>query len=277
MLKKLNFKPSRTVTVDAANLDAIPWTELWRFRELFGLLAWRDFLVRYKQTAIGIFWALLEPLIRMVVLTVVFKEIAGMQEITPVVVFAGVLPWQFFRQSLSASSFCLVNNRAMVSKVYFPRLILPASSIMVNFVDFVINFTILLCLMLAYGEPLTFKLLALLPLVMLAGALALGVSCFMSAMYIKYRDFKLILPFILEIGMLATPVGYRLEDVPEHLRLFYYLNPVTGIVDSCRWAVLDGATLYAPGLALSIAVTALVLMTGLRYFRHAERWFTDLI
>lgn len=262
--------------VDADNLDAIPWQELWRFRELFVLLAWRDFIVRYKQTAVGILWAIIEPLVRMVVMHFVFNIVADMEN-DLVVIYAGLMPWQLFRNSLNTSSLSLVQNRGIVAKIYFPRLIMPSASIMVNFVDFIIQSVILIALMLALGYEITPRLLLLPFLVVLAGFLALGIGLFISTLYVRYRDFKIVLPFLLEIGVFITPVGYQSTDVPPEVQTLYALNPVTGIVDAFRWAILGQADFNGLAMAVSMVMTLLVMYFGLRFFRHSERWFADII
>lgn len=281
MSKKSARNALPVTEVDARNLNNLPWGELWRFRELFLFMAWRDFLVRYKQTAIGILWAIIEPLLRMIVLTLVFQKIAGLESSNPVMVFAGVLPWQFFRMSLNTSALSLVNNRNIVQKVYFPRLIMPSSSVLVNLADFLIGFVILLALMLAYGVPLRWELVLVFPLILFAGLFAFGMGLFISTLYVKYRDFKLILPFLLEIGMFLTPVGYSTADVEKTLSapmfFLYSLNPLVSVVDGCRWAILGGAPINLLSFGISLTVTLALSWVGLRYFRRAEQWFADII
>ncbi len=275
LLNKL--RGSSTVRVDADDFEAIPWSELWRFRELFAYFAWRDFLVRYKQTFIGIVWAVLEPVIRMVVLTVVFKEIAGMDDSTPVAIFAAILPWQFFRKSVNTASLCLVENRNIVSKVYFPRLVLPSSTILVNFVDFFINFAILIILMIAYGDPISWRIIAIFPLIILTALLALGIGLFIAPLYVRYRDFKMILAFAIEIGLFITPVGYQTATLDADIRDLIIYNPLTGIIDAFRWAVFGQQPPELLAIAFSMGSIVLLIYFGIRYFRRAEQWLTDII
>ncbi len=271
----------RRVVVDAGRLTSIPWVELWRFRELFLFLAWRDFLVRYKQTAIGIFWVVLQPLLTMLVLTVVFGQVAGLAtaEGPPymLVVLAGLLPWQFFSQSLNFGSLSLINNVPLVSKTYIPRLLLPASTVVVNFVDLAISLVLLLILMPILGVPYTWKLLAVFPLILVAAMLSLGAAFFTSALNVKYRDFKYVLPFFVQIGLYITPVGFSSDRVPVDLQWLFYLNPMTGVVDGFRWAVLGSASVQWPSFGLSLLGTVVLFVLGLRFFRRSESWFADVI
>lgn len=274
-LQKL--KGDGVVRVEADKLDTILWQELWRFRELFFSMAWRDFLVRYKQTAVGILWAVLDPLISMLVLVLIFGVIAKMPESTPVGVFAGLLPWQIFSLSLTNASMCLVNNAPILTKIYFPRLILPTSAVTVNFIDLLINCGILLVLMLLYGTPITWRFLLVVPIVIMGVMIAFGLSLFVSSLYVKFRDFKMMLPFFLKIGMLLTPVGYQLSGKDTTIQVALSLNPLTGVVEACRWAVLDGYSFFAPSLFVTFAVILFLLFFGFRFFRRSEQWFSDII
>lgn len=271
----------RRTVVEANRLMTIPWQELWDYRELFGFLAWRDFLVRYKQTAVGVAWAVLQPVLKMVVLTIVFGEVAGLADEAAkpyaILVLAAVVPWQFFSQSLNFSSLSLINNAPLVSKTYLPRLLLPASPIIVNFIDLAISMIILLVLMPFFGVAYSWSLLAILPLTLLAGLLSLGAGLFVSAMNVKYRDFKYVLPFLLELGMFITPVGFSSERVPEYLKGLYYLNPMTGVVDGYRWAVFGEGQIEWAAFGVSVLGTLALVYFGLRFFRNAEAWFADVI
>ncbi|MGF1452304.1 MAG: ABC transporter permease [Opitutales bacterium] len=273
----------RTV-VDASRLTSIPWDELWRFRELFLFLAWRDFLVRYKQTAIGIFWAVLQPVLQMIVLTIVFGSVAGMEENEgqpyAIMVLAGILPWQFFAQSLNFGSLSLINNHPLVAKTYLPRLLLPASTIAVNFIDLAIALLLLLILMPLFGVWYSWTMLAILPLTLLATLLSLGCALFVSALNVKYRDFKYVLPFFIQIGLFATPVGWssdRLLEQPEIVQWLFYLNPMTGVVDGFRWAVFGEGNIQWSAFGVSVVGTLLLAHFGLRFFRRSEAWFADVI
>ncbi|MEO0794178.1 MAG: ABC transporter permease [Verrucomicrobiota bacterium] len=269
------------VEVDAAKFAMVPWDEIWRFRELFGFLAWRDFIVRYKQTAVGIFWSVLRPILMMAVMTIVFGYVAGLAKDAPypyaVMVFSGVIVWQFFSEGLTNVALSMTNNTSIVAKIYFPRLILPASSLLVSLVDFVISLVLLFALMLLFDVSFTWRLICLLPLLLLAGTLSFGVGVLVAALNVRYRDFKHILPFVIQIGLYITPVGFSSDKVPEAWRFIYSLNPMVGVVDGFRWAILDSATLYLPGLVVSMVATVAVCWFGIRFFRSSESWFADII
>jgi len=271
------LKGDGKVRVEADRLDALQLPELWRFRELFLSLAWRDFLVRYKQTAVGVLWAVLDPLLSMAVLVLIFGVIAKLPGSTPVTVFAGLLPWQMFTLSLNGAAPSLLNNQALLSKIYFPRLILPTSSVMVNIVDLLINFVILVILMLLWGTPITWRLILVIPIASLAILMALGLGLFFSSLYVKFRDFKMLIPFILKIGLLITPVGFQLSNMDKHIQAAMAFNPLTGIIECCRWAVLPDYTFFWPSLLTSIAFILFLLYFGFRFFRRSEKWFADII
>ncbi len=255
--------------------------ELWDYRELFFFLARRDFLVRYKQTAIGLAWSVLTPLLTVGILTLVFGVFAKLpsgDSPYPVMVFAAMLPWQFFANTLSSSSTSLVNNQNMVSKVYFPRIILPTTSMVVSLTDFAISAAILLLMMVWYGVAPGPRL-ALVPLLLVVVALtSLGAGYLISALNVKYRDFKYIVPYIIQVGLYATPVGFSSEVVPERWRLLYSMNPMVGVIDGFRWAILgEGAGLYVPGFVCSLAIACLLFTAGLLFFVKTERAFADII
>ncbi|MGE9296389.1 MAG: ABC transporter permease [Puniceicoccales bacterium] len=272
---------NKRVEVDSAKFAMVPWDEIWRFRELFGFLAWRDFIVRYKQTAVGIGWSLLQPLLMMIVMTIVFGYVAGLAKDSPVpyavMVFSGVIVWQFFSQGLTNVALSMTNNNAIVAKIYFPRLILPASSLLVNLVDFVISMLLLVVLMIVFDVSFTWRLICLVPLLVLAGTLSFGVGVLVAALNVRYRDFKHILPFVIQIGLYITPVGFSSDKVPEAWRFIYSLNPMVGVVDGFRWAILDSATMYMPGLWVSVGLTLVICWFGIRFFRSSESWFADII
>jgi lipopolysaccharide transport system permease protein len=254
---------------------------LWRYRELFYFLAWRDLLVRYKQTVIGVAWALLRPFLTMVVFTVVFGKIAGLPSggvPYPILVFAGMLPWQFFSNALSESSGSLVSNANLISKVYFPRLIVPAGAVIVGFVDFLISFVIMAALMVWYGFLPGIQILTLPLWILLAFLAAIGPGLFITALNVKYRDFRYVIPFVVQFGLYVSPVGFRSDVVPEQWRLLYSLNPMVGVIDGFRWAICGGEfAIYWPGFAASLAITVFFLWFGIRYFRATERTFADVI
>lgn len=257
------------------------WRDLWRYRELFWFLAWRDIAVRYKQTVIGVAWAVIRPLLTMVVFTVVFGRLAGLpsEGDAPyaILVYAAMLPWQFFANALSESSNSLISNAQMITKIYFPRLAIPLAAVMVSFVDFLISFVILLGLMGWYQSWPTLRLLALTPLILLAFGAALGAGLWMAALNVKYRDFRYVIPFIVQFGLYLSPVGFSSSIVPTQWRLLYSLNPMVGVIDGFRWAILGNAQMYWPGFVLSLLLTALLLASSFWYFRKTERSFADVI
>jgi len=256
------------------------WGDLWRYRELMYFLAWRDIVVRYKQTAIGVAWALLRPAATMLVF-IAFRRLAGIPSGTapePVLVFAAVLPWQFFSAALTESSASLIGNANLISKVYFPRLIIPSAAVVTSLVDFAITLGLLAALMLWYGVAPGWELLALPMFVLLAIALALGVGVWLAALNVEYRDFRYIVPFVVQFGLFVSPVAFTLSRVPEQWRTLYALNPMVGIIEGFRWSVLGkGATLDLEAVALSVIVTSSALFLGVRYFRRMERSFADVI
>lgn len=258
------------------------WQELWRYRELFMVLAWRDLSVRYKQTAIGVAWALIGPLLTVLVFTIVFGRIAKLpsegEAPYPLMVFAGTLPWTFFATGLANASNSLISNANLISKVYFPRIIAPTAMMVVSLVDFMISFCMLLVLM-AWYRFLPGWHIALLPIFLFLGLLAtLGPALWISALNVKYRDFRYVIPFIVQLGLYVSPVGFSSHVVPEQWRLLYSLNPMVSVIDGFRWCLLAGQSqLYLPGLALGLGVISLFLLLGLSRFRATENSFADLI
>jgi lipopolysaccharide transport system permease protein len=258
------------------------WRDLWHYRELFQVLVWRDVAVRYKQTVIGILWAVLRPLLTMVVFTVVFGKIAGLPSEGDMpyalMVFAGLLPWTFFASALGEASNSLIGNAHLISKVYFPRLIVPAAAVMVALVDFLIGLVILAALLLWYRVMPDARILLLPGFVLLAFFVSLGPGLWITALNVKYRDFRYVIPFVVQLGLYVSPVGFSSSVIPEAWRLLYSLNPMVGVIDGFRWCILGGnTTLYWPGFCLSIGVTTFFLWFGLRQFRKTERSFADLI
>jgi lipopolysaccharide transport system permease protein len=270
------------IVIEAGRTERQYWRDLWRYRELFYFLAWRDILVRYKQTVIGIGWAVVRPLLTMLVLTVVFRKIANLpaEGNAPyaIMVFAALLPWQFFATALSESSGSLIGNANLISKVYFPRLIVPAGSVITSLVDFMISGAILLVLMAWYQFWPDWRILTLPLFVLLAFGASMGAGLWLAALNVKYRDFRYIVPFIVQFGLYISPVGFSTSRVPEAWRLLYSLNPMVGVIDGFRWAILGGeSAIYWPGFFASIGVVALLTVTGIRYFRKTERTFADVI
>jgi lipopolysaccharide transport system permease protein len=258
------------------------WRDLWAHRELFVILAWRDVAVRYKQTVIGIAWAVVRPFITMVVFTIVFGRLARLpSEGTapyPIMVFAGMLPWFLFSSILSDASSSIVGNGNLIGKVYFPRIIIPTSSVVTALVDFSINLFMVAILMIWYRFGLSWRVILLPGLVTLAVLASLGPGLLITALNVRYRDFRYIIPFIVQFGLYVSPVGFSTATVPEQLRFWYSLNPMVGVIDGFRWCILGGkSTLYLPGFLLSLGVVALFLWIGVAYFRRTERTFADLI
>lgn len=272
---------STELIIEAGKVEKHYWQDLWRYRELFWFLAWRDILVRYKQTLIGVIWALLQPLLTMVVLSVVFGRLANLPSDGvpyPILVFAAMLPWQFFANSLGASSQSLVSNAHVISKVYFPRLIVPASAIVVSFVDLLLSGVILLGLMVVFQFVPSWRLIFLPVLVAIAALASLGASLWLAALNVQYRDFRFVVPFIIQFGLYVSPVGFSSAIVPPQWRLIYSLNPMVGVIDGFRWAILGQASpLYWPGFCLSLVLMCGLLASGIWYFRRMERTFADVI
>ncbi len=255
--------------------------ELWSYRELFLFLSWKDVLVLYKQTVLGILWSVLRPLITMIVFTVVFGKLAKMPSEGvpyPVLVFAAMLPWQFFAGALAESSNSLISNINMVSKIYFPRLILPVSKVLVSLVDFLISFVLLIILMIWFNQLPDWRIVIVPLLLMVTVLFALGLGLWFSALNVRYRDFRFIIPFVVQLGLYISPVGFSSSIVPAQWRLLYSVNPMVGVIDGFRWALLKGQTqLYLPGLLLSLLLVAVIFASGLIYFRKVERTFADVI
>jgi len=270
-----------TLIIEAGRAERHYWRDLWRYRELFFFLAWRDILVRYKQTTIGIVWALGRPLITMLVFTLVFNKLAKLPSEGvpyPILVFAALLPWQFFSSAFSGAGDSLISNAGMISKVYFPRLVIPASAVIVSFVDFLLSGIILVGLMIWYGFTPNLRMLTLPLFVLVTFAAAMGAGLWIAALNVKYRDFRIIVPFVVQFGLYVSPVGFSSSIVPEQWRLFYSLNPMVGVIDGFRWAILGGETqLYWPGFLLSLFLVLLILVTGIVYFRKTEKTFADVI
>lgn len=272
----------QTLIIEPGLAERHYWRDLWRYRELFYVLAWRDISVRYKQTIIGLAWALVRPLLTMLVFTVVFGRLAKLptEGAAPyaLMVFAGLLPWQFFSTALAESSNSLIDNSNLISKVYFPRLIVPTAAVMVSFVDFLISFAILIGLMLWYQFLPGWQIFILPLFVIMAFLASLGPGLWITALNVKYRDFRYVIPFIVQIGLYVSPVGFSSSVVPEDWRLPYSLNPVVGVIDGFRWAILGGeSALYMPGFLLSWGVITFFLWLGVRQFRRMEKSFADLI
>src|SRR6266853_5703014 len=270
------------IFIEPGRRDAHYWLDLWRYRELFRVLAWRDLTVRYKQTVIGVLWALIRPFLTMLVLTIIFGQIARLPSDGtapyPLMVLAGILPWTFFSTGLSEASNSLVNNANLISKVYFPRLIVPAATVIVAFVDFLITFAMLVVLMAWYRFLPGWRMLVLPGFVVLAFVASMGPALWITALNVRYRDFRYVIPFIVQFGLYVSPVGFSSIVVPEEWRLLYSVNPMVGVIDGFRWCILGGqAGLYLPGLAASALVAGFFLWFGIHRFRNTEKSFADLI
>ena len=268
--------------IKAGRTERQYWRDLWRYRELFYFLAWRDILVRYKQTVIGMAWALIRPFLTMIVFTVVFGKIANLPTEAdapyPILVFAAMLPWQFFANSLSECSNSLIGNANLISKVYFPRLIVPTSAVVVSFVDFMISGIILLGLMAWYDFIPSWRIITLPLFIAIAFAASTGAGLWLASLNVQYRDFRYVVPFIVQFGLYISPVGFSSNVVPQQWRLLYSLNPMVGVIDGFRWAILGGeSNLYLPGFLLSLGLVAAFFFSGVWYFRKMERTFADVI
>jgi len=270
-----------SLTIEAGRAERHYWLDLWRYRELFFFLAWRDVAVRYKQTSIGIAWALFRPLLTMLVFTFVFGRLANLPSggtPYPILVFAALLPWQFFSNAFTDAGNSLISNSEMISKVYFPRLIIPTSAIIVSLVDFLTSGLIMAGLMFWYGFAPSEKIFVLPPLILVVFLAALGPGLWTAALNVKYRDFRYIVPFVVQLGLYVSPVGFSSEVIPARWRLFYSINPMVGVIDGFRWALLgDKSSIYWPGFVLSLLLVVFVLVTGILYFKRTERRFADVI
>lgn len=257
------------------------WQDIWRYRELFAFLAWRDILVRYKQTAIGVAWSVIRPLLTMIVFTIVFGKLAKLPSDGvpyPILVFTAMLPWQFYSNSLSEASNSLISNANLLTKVYFPRLVMPASSVIVSFVDFLISIVILALLMMWYQFVPSWRIIMLPLFTFIAIAAAMGTGLWLASFTVKYRDFRFVVPFIVQIGLYISPVGFSSNVVPEQWRFLYSLNPMVGVIDGFRCAILGGeSNLYWPGFIASNVIVMALLFSGVWYFRKMERTFADVI
>jgi len=274
--------PPLQIILEPGRTEKNYWRDLWRYRELFQVLAWRDVSVRYKQTVIGVAWAILRPFLTMVIFTVIFSRLAKLpsegKAPYALMVFVGMLPWTFFSTALSDASNSLIGNANLISKVYFPRLIIPTATVIVGFVDLLISFGILAAMMIWYRFQPSWQIFLLPIFVLLAFLASLGPGLWITALNVKYRDFRYVIPFILQFGLYVSPVGFSSTVVPEKWRLLYSLNPLVGVIDGFRWCVLGGdSQLYMPGFLISLCVVALFVWLGVAYFRRTEQSFADLI
>jgi lipopolysaccharide transport system permease protein len=274
------------IWLEAGRTEKHYWLDLWRYRELFLILAWRDIAVRYKQTVVGVAWSLIQPFLTMLIMTFVFGKLAGLHSEGDapyaIMVFCGMLPWQFFANALFTSGQSLVTNANLVSKIYFPRLIIPASMSMVSLADFLISFLILAVMMVFYHFVPSWRIVTLPLFMLLALITSLGPGLIVTALNVKYRDFRFVLPFIIQFGLYLCPVGFSSAIVREKFGdvvfLLYSLNPMVGVIDGFRWAILgQSSNLNPPGFAISVLLSITLLIVGIRYFRKLERSFADII
>lgn len=269
------------IIIEPGRTEKNYWKDLWTFKELFYILSWRDIKVRYKQTVLGAAWSIIRPLLTTVILTVVFSLVAKLKSPGNVpyaiLVFTGMLPWQLFSSALTEASNSLIGNANLISKVYFPRLIIPVSAIMTSLVDFLITFVILIAMCIYYQYMPSTKIIILPLFVLLALLASLGAGLYVTALNVKYRDFRYIIPFAVQIGLYITPVAFSSSVIPEKWRLLYSLNPMVGVVDGFRWSILGEEQMYLPSIGLSIVVSITFLILGIWYFRKTEKSFADNI
>ena len=268
------------LVIEAGRADRQYWLDIWHYRELFLILAWRDVAVRYKQTVIGVVWAFVRPFMTMVVFTVVFGSLAKLPTVGTapyaVMVFAGLLPWSLFSAVLNEASNSVIGNGNLISRVYFPRMIIPLSSVLVALIDFLVSLSILAGLMIWYGIVPGWQVLLLPFFVALALLAALGPAIWAASLIVQYRDFRFLIPFVAQIGLYVSPVGFSSAVVPQNLQLIYSLNPMVGVIDGFRWCILGGESpIYLPGFVASLLAIVVLLMLGVRAFRRGEREFAD--
>jgi lipopolysaccharide transport system permease protein len=270
--------------IEAGQAEKHYWRDLWRYRELFYILSWRDLKVRYKQTVIGAAWGILRPLLTMIVFVFAFGRLGGLAKETnvpyPLMVFTALLPWQFFSTALSEASNSLITNSNLISKVYFPRVIVPAASIITSLIDFFISFGLLIVLMIIYRYIPPARVCWLPVFIVLGLVASLGIGLYMTALNVKYRDFRYIVPFIVQLGIYVSPVGYSSNKVAHEFgqtaRLLYSINPMVGVIDGFRWCIVR-EEIYWPGMFISAGVSLLFLFIGVQYFRKTEKSFADNI
>jgi len=273
---------SQQIIIEPGNSSRNYWKDLWRYRELFYILSWRDVKVRYKQTVIGAAWSVIRPLLTMIIFTIIFSKVAklpaGVEAPYAIMVYAAMLPWTFFATALSEASMSLIGNANLITKVYFPRMIVPTAAVITSLVDFAISFVLLFLLYFWYGYSPSWQIVFLPFFLLLAFIASMGAGLFITALNVKYRDFRYIIPFIVQFGLYLSPVGFNSDIVPEKWRLLYSLNPMVGVIDGFRWCLLRGGqALRVDTLILSVFISLLLLFLGVRQFRKMEKSFADLI
>jgi lipopolysaccharide transport system permease protein len=279
---EVSARAGHVTVLEAGRAERNYWSDLWRYRELFAILAWRDLALRHRQTAMGVAWSVIRPLMTVAIFTIVFGRIAKLpsdgKAPYALMVFAGILPWNLLSNILGQASNCLVNNAVLVGKVYFPRLIVPATTIIVSLADAAISLVLLLAMMAWFGFLPDWRILLLPAFVLLAVLASIGPALWLSAVNVKYRDIQYVAGFALQFGVYLSPVGFSSAAIPQQWRLLYSLNPAVGVIDGFRWCLFHGeAQLYLPGLFCSLVITALMLWAGVAHFRKAERNFADVI
>ena len=278
-----SYRMSFHTIIEPGRTEKNYWKDIWRYRELFYILSWRDIKVRYKQTTLGILWAIIRPLLTMLIFTYVFGTVAGLkdQTTTPysIIVFAALLPWQFFSNALTESSNSLVGNERLITKIYFPRLIIPASSVITSFIDFFISLVILAILFVVYNYVPPVEILAMPLFLVMAFIASIGPGLYLTAMNVKYRDFRYIIPFIVQLGLFISPVGFTSDVIPEKWKWLYSLNPMVGVIDGFRWCIVKDAPnpLLTYPFYISLGVALLLLWMSVIQFRKMEKNFADLI
>lgn len=269
------------IVIEAGKSEKNYFRDIWRYRELFYFLSWRDILVRYKQTVIGIAWSVIRPVLTMIVFTIIFGKIAKLPSTYapyPILVFTALLPWQFFSNALQESSNSLISNANMISKIYFPRIIMPISSMIVALVDFAISFLLLGIIMIFYHFIPSWKIIFMPLFLLLAILVSTGAGLLISALNVKYRDFRYIVPFIIQFGLYISPVGFSSDTIPGKWRVIYSLNPMVGVIDGFRWSIIGkGVQFYIPGFIISIILTIILFVIAIIYFRKTEKTFADRI
>ncbi len=280
MTNKFNSNKKWDLILESGKIENNYFKDLWLYRELFYILSWRDLKVRYKQTILGATWSIIRPVLTTIIFTIVFSKIAKLQNPgnAPYIlmVFAGMLPWQFFSNALSESSGSLIGNSNLITKVYFPRLIVPASSVITSFVDFLISFFILIMMMIIFNFLPNWQIIFLPLFVLMVFLLAFGAGLYLTALNVKYRDFRYIIPFIIQFGLYITPVGFSSNIINEKWKLVYELNPMVGVINGFRWCIL-GDEISTSSILISLIITAFILIFGFRYFRKMEKTFADNI
>jgi lipopolysaccharide transport system permease protein len=278
----MDHKPYQIIIEPGQN-EKNYWKDLWRFRELFYILSWRDVKVKYKQTVLGVIWSVLRPLLVMIIFTVVFNRFAKLSAdiAAPyaLFVFAGMLPWTFFSSALTECSNSLVTNTNLITKVYFPRLIVPASAVIASFIDFLISLILLFILFIYYRFMPPIQILLLPVLLLLSFLTSFSIGLYLTALNVKYRDFRYIIPFLVQFGLYVSPVGYSSNVVPHKWRLLFDINPVVGIIDGFRWCILGGKLTsdIITSMGISIMLSLVILILAIRYFRKMEKTFADII